>query len=270
MDKGGITGRTAVYAILGDPVAQVGAPARFGRLCEERGHDGAMVALRVAAPDLGAVFDGLRRVANLRGLVVTVPHKIAMAGLVDETTPNARRVGAVNVARRETDGRWRGDMLDGRGCIAAARANGHDFAGRSALQAGAGGVGRAIAFALAGAGVARFDVADPAPGRAGSLAASLSRAFPALRVRGREASIAVGDAAGCDIFVNASPLGMNVGDPSPFPADAAGPGSLAIDVVLSGRPTPFLAAAAGRGASAQDGRAMLEAQIDLIADFFGV
>ena len=63
---------------------------------------------------------------------------------------------------------------------------------------------------------------------------------------------------------------MNVGDPSPFPADAAGPGSLAIDVVLSGRPTPFLAAAAGRGASVQDGRAMLEAQIDLIADFFGV
>ena len=260
------TSGAALYAIAGDPVAQVGSPALFNRLCAERGHDGVMVPLRVAGADLAAAFAGLRRVANLRGLVLTVPHKIAMAGLVDELAPTARRIGAVNAARREADGRWRGDMFDGEGCVAAARAKGHDFTGRSALMAGAGGVGRAIAFALAGAGIERLAVFDPAPGRAAGLAARLAEAFPRVRAH----AVEPGAAGGGDVLVNASPLGMAVGDPPPLPLDGAGPGTLAIDVVLADRPTPFLAAAAARGAAVQDGRAMLEAQIETIAGFFGV
>ena len=247
-------------------MAQVGSPALFNRLCAARGHDGVMVPLRVAGADLAAAFAGLRRVGNLRGLVLTIPHKIAMAGLVDELAPTARRVGAVNAARREADGRWRGDMFDGEGCVAAARAKGHDFEGRSALMAGAGGVGRAIAFALAGAGVERLDVFDPAPGRAAGLAARLKESFPRVRAHAVEPGAADGD----DVLVNASPLGMTAGDPLPLPLDGAGPGTLAIDVVLADRPTPFLAAAAARGAAVQDGRAMLEAQIETIAGFFGV
>ena len=266
MHPASFTSGAALYAIAGDPVAQVGSPALFNRLCAERGHDGVMVPLRVAGADLAAAFAGLRRVANLRGLVLTVPHKIAMAGLVDDLAPTARRVGTVNAARREADGRWRGDMFDGEGCVAAARAKGHGFKGRSALMAGAGGVGRAIAFALAGAGIARLAVFDPAPGRAAGLAARLAEAFPRVRAH----AVEPGAAGGGDVLVNASPLGMAAGDPPPLPLDGAGPGTLAIDVVLADRPTPFLAAAAARGAAVQDGRAMLEAQIETIAGFFGV
>lgn len=260
-----VTGRTALYAIAGDPVAQAGAPARFNRLCRERGHDGVLVPLRVAAGDLAAAFAGLRRIGNLRGLIFTIPHKIPMAALVDRLAPAARPVGAVNVARREADGSWTGDMFDGRGCIAAARAAGHGIAGREALQIGAGGVGRAIAFAFAEAGAARLTIHDIAPGRAKALAADITRAFP-------RAAAAAGPprAAGHDTIINASPLGMKPGDPPPVPPGAAARGMLAIDVVLSERPTPFLAAAAERGAAVQDGRAMLEAQIGAIAGFFGV
>ncbi len=262
-----VTGRTALYAIAGDPVAQVGAPARFNRLCRERGHDGVLVPLRVAAGELAAAFAGLRRIGNLRGLIFTIPHKIPMAALVDRLAPAARAAGAVNAARREADGAWTGDMFDGRGCVAAARAAGHGIAGREALQIGAGGVGRAIAFAFAEAGAARLAIHDIAPGRAAALAADVARAFPRTAAAAPDGPPR---AAGHDTIVNASPLGMKPGDPPPVPPGAAGRGMLAIDVVLADRPTPFLAAAAEHGAAVQNGRAMLEAQIGAIAGFFGV
>ncbi len=260
-----VTGKTALYAIAGDPVAQVGAPARFNLLCEARDHDGVMVALKLPADDLTAGFDGLRRIGNLRGLILTIPHKIPMAGLVDELAPTGRAVGAVNAVRRETDGRWRGDMFDGRGCVAAARAGGHELSGRSVLQIGAGGVGRAIAFALAEAGIDRLTLTDLVPARAEALASAVVQAFP--RVRAASGASRVGDH---DTVVNASPLGMKRDDPPPVPAGAVTEGMLAIDVILSDSPTRFLAAAAAQGATTCDGRAMLEAQIDVIADFFGV
>lgn len=260
-----VTGRTALYAIAGDPVTQVGAPARFNRLCRQRGHDGVLVPLRVAAGELAAAFAGLRRIGNLRGLIFTIPHKIPMAALVDRLAPAARLAGAVNAARREADGAWTGDMFDGLGCVAAARAAGHEIAGREALQIGAGGVGRAIAFAFAEAGAARLTIHDIAPGRAEALAADVARAFPCTA-----AAAGPPRAAGHDMIVNASPLGMKPDDPPPVPPGAAARGTLAIDVVLADKPTPFLAAAAKRGAAVQDGRAMLEAQIGALAEFFGV
>ncbi len=261
--RAGISGRSALYAIAGDPIAQVGSPARFNRLWAERGHDGVMVPLKIAAGDLAESFAGLRLIGNLRGLVLTIPHKIPMAGLVDDLAPNGRLVGAVNAVRPQADGRWTGDMFDGRGCTAAARAAGHRLAGRSVLQIGAGGVGRAIAFAFAEAGIERLSVTDLAPERAADLADRVARAFPRVRA---EAGMATLD--GHDIVVNASPLGMRASDPPPVPADAVTAGMLAVDVVLSDAPTPFLAAAAARGAATQDGYAMLEAQVALIAEFF--
>ena len=260
-----ISGRTAVYAILGDPVAQVGSPERFNALFAEAGHDGVMVAMRIAAADLARGFAGLRAIANIGGLVFTIPHKMAMVGLVDDLTDNARLVGAINAARRGPDGRWLGEMFDGRGCVAAARAGGHDLAGRAALQIGAGGVGRAIAFAFAEAGIARLGINDIAADRASALARDVAAAFPEIKTE-----VAPPRAAGHDIVANCSPLGMAPGDPLPVPAADLGPGMLVIDVIVLDQPTPLLAAAAARGAATQDGHAMLAAQVTEIARFFGV
>lgn len=260
----GVSGRTAVYAILGDPVAQVGSPARFNALFRERDHDGVMVAMRIAAENLEVGFAGLRSIGNLAGLVFTIPHKLPMVGLVDELTPNGRLVGAINAARPGPDGRWIGDMFDGRGCVAAARASGHDLAGRAVLQVGAGGVGRAIAFAFAEAGIARLSVSDLDRARALALANDLSAAFPEI------ATEVSSEVSGHDVVVNASPLGMAADDPMPVPADDLGAGMLVIDVILLDRPTPLLSAAAERGAAIQNGHAMLAAQVGEIAKFFGV
>ena len=260
-----VSGRTAVYAILGDPVAQVGSPERFNALFAKAGHDGVMVAMRIAADDLAQGFEGLRAIANLNGLVFTIPHKMAMVGLVDDLTDNARLVGAINAARPGTGGRWLGDMFDGRGCVAAARTSGHRLAGRAALQIGAGGVGRAIAFAFAEAGIARLSIHDIAEERAEALARDLAAAFPEIR-----AEVAPPRVAGHDVIANCSPLGMVRDDPLPVPADDLGPGMLVVDVVVLDAPTPLLAAAAAQGAATQDGHAMLAAQVGEIAGFFGV
>jgi shikimate dehydrogenase len=260
-----VSGKTAVYAILGDPVAQVGSPARFNALFRERDHDGVMVAMRIAAEDLDTGFAGLRTIGNLAGLVFTIPHKLPMVGLVDELTPNGRLVGAINAARPGPDGRWIGDMFDGRGCVAAAQASGHDLAGRAVLQVGAGGVGRAIAFAFAEAGIARLSVSDLDETRARALADDLTAAFPQIATE-----VAAPRVSGHDVMVNASPLGMRDTDPMPVPAGDLAAGMLVIDVILLDHPTPLLVAAAERGAATQNGHAMLAAQVGEIAKFFGV
>jgi shikimate dehydrogenase len=260
-----VSGKTAVYAILGDPVAQVGSPGRFNALFRERNHDGVMVAMRIGADKLMQGFAGLRTIGNLAGLVFTIPHKLPMVGLVDKLAANGQLVGAINAAKPGLDGCWIGDMFDGRGCAAAARAKGHNLAGRSVLQVGAGGVGRAIAFAFAEAGIARLSISDLDSERSRILADDLSSAFPAIATE-----VAAPRVAGHDVVVNASPLGMAESDPMPVPAADLASGMLVIDVVLLDRPTPLLAAAAERGAATQNGHAMLAAQVGEIASFFGI
>ena len=264
-DRTAVSGATRVFAILGDPVAQVGSPAAFNRLFAAIGVDAVMVALQVPADELAGAVVGLRAIRNLDGLVLTIPHKIAMAGLVDELAPNGRLVGAVNAVRCQADGRWLGDMFDGAGCVNALARSGHRLRGRHVLQVGAGGVGRAIAFAFAGQGVARLTINDVAAERAAGLARAVAAAFPAV-----EAATGPARVHGHDTVVNCTPLGMAAGDPPPVPVADLAPGMLVIDVVLLAVPTPLLAAAAARGCLTQTGRQMLDGQVTEIARFFGL
>lgn len=261
----GITGATRVYAILGDPVAQVGSPAAFNRLFAARGHDAVMVALRVAAANLERVFAGLREIRSLDGLVFTIPHKIAMAALVDDLGANGRLVGAVNAARHDPEGRWVGDMFDGKGCVNALLASGRELGGRRVLQVGAGGVGRAIAFAFAGQGVARLTINDLDDARARDLARAVSAVFPGVAAEAGPARV-----RDHDTVVNCTPLGMARDDPPPVPTDDLEPGMLVVDVVVLDQPTPLLAAAEARGCHTQTGRQMLDGQVAEIARFFGL
>ena len=91
-------------------------------------------------------------------MIFTMPHKAAALPLVDEASEVARRVGAINAARRDPAGRWEGEMFDGQGFVRGLRRHGHDARGRRAALLGAGGAGRAIAFALAESGIASISV----------------------------------------------------------------------------------------------------------------
>lgn len=262
---GVITGKTTLFAILGDPIAQVGSPVQFNTLFRSLDYDGVMLPMRVAPADLATAFSGLRAFGNLAGLVFTIPHKMPMIDLVDELMPNGKLVGAINAARPSADGRWQGDMFDGQGCVNALEANGHSLKGRLVSQIGAGGVGRAIAFAFAHKGIARLTISDVDADRAEALATDLSAAFPDL-----EAEAGPPRVGNHDTLVNCTPLGMKTDDPLPFAEADMARGMLAVDVVLHETLTPYLAAAEAKGCAVQTGQQMLEGQVREIARFFGV
>ena len=171
-----VAGDTRIYVVIGDPIAQTRSPEVFNPLFSERGVNAVMVPIQVSAEGLKTAFKGLRAIANLDGILVTIPHKLAMTKLVDKVLPMGQQVGAINAVRRTADDRWVGDIFDGRGFIAGLTEQGHAIAGRSALLVGAGGAGRAIAFALAEAELAALTLHDIDATKAERLAADIADA----------------------------------------------------------------------------------------------
>ena len=260
-----ITGTTRLYAILGDPLAKARTPERFNALFAERGIDAVMVPAEVDPGGFAAAVAGFKRLRNCDGLILTMPHKQAMCACVDELRENGRLVGAINAARRLEDGRWVGDMFDGRGYLAALRNRGIEPAGKRVHLIGAGGVARAMGMALAQAGIAALTLRDLDPTRAKQLEAAVVATFPDVRVE------AVGaDRYDCDILANATPLGMREGDPLPCDPARIAAATIVTDVIPKPDITPLLAAAQARGCAVVTGREMVEGQVGLIAEFFGL
>lgn len=259
-----ITGKTRVFGILADPIHHVKTPQRINEWLHARRIDAVMVPLQVAPPGLPAVAQGLRSIDTLGGVVVTVPHKIPMLALCDRLTPQARRIGAVNVVRREADGRLTGTMLDGEGFVAGLRRAGIEPQGRRAYLAGAGGAGRAIAFALAQAGVSALCIANRSPGKAQALAECIGREFPRVH-----ASIGYGDPSGCELVVNSTSLGMREDDPLPLDATRLSAAQTVAEVIMEPAETALLRLARERGCRVHPGAPMLAAQVELMARFMG-
>ena len=111
----GYSGATRLYVIIGDPIAQVKAPSGLTRELTRRGKDWIVVPLQLTPADVGAGIPVLSRAGNVDGLIATVPHKFALASHCATLSERARFLGAANVARRNADGSWHGDMLDGEG-----------------------------------------------------------------------------------------------------------------------------------------------------------
>jgi shikimate dehydrogenase len=257
----GLSGETRIHLIVGDPVAQTKSPAGLTRVFAERGANAVCVPMQVAAADLDAFMAAAKRVRNIDGIVVTVPHKFAALRHCDRPSERARALAAVNAMRRERDGTrdgiWAGDMTDGVALVAALRAGGFAPQGRRALVVGAGGAGSAVVLALADAG-AQVAVHDTDVGRR-----------DALRARLGFHDIAAGsaDPAGFHLVVNATPLGMAAGDPLPVAAERLDPGAYAADLVTRPAVTPFLAAARRRGSPIVTGEDMFAPQAGILADF---
>lgn len=257
-----VNGSTRLLGVVGDPIAQVRAPGVWTALFQRNGVNCVCIPCHVRAAQLAIVFDGLRRIGNLQGLIVTVPHKPAVRALLDEVSERARQVGAVNVVRFDQNGRAYGDILDGEGLVSGLRAGGQQITGRRALVVGCGGVGSAIAFALAHAGVCDVAVSDVVEGRAASLAQRLIDA-------GYPARAHAPDPGGFDLIVNASPVGMRAGDPLPFDCERLDSHAIVADVVIHNGLTPLLTAAQRRGCYVQPGTIMSDHQVAEMAAFFG-
>ena len=119
-----VSGTTQVVAVIGHPIAQVKSPDNFNRYFAEQHMDSVMIPVDIVPDAVAAYLNALRGWQNMTGVLVTVPHKQRAAALVDDLTPRARRLNAVNVIRKLADGRLQGDMLDGFGFQLAAEAQG--------------------------------------------------------------------------------------------------------------------------------------------------
>lgn len=257
-----ITGNTQVFGILADPIHHVKTPQGINRLFDNGGFDGVMVPIHVGADELASVVQGLRRMKNFGGFVVTVPHKTAMPALCDELTPAAARIGAVNVVRRNADGRLVGAILDGEGFVAGLRSVGIEPFGRSAYLAGAGGAASAIAYALAQSGVARLTIANRTTAKAAELVTRMREDFPGLAL-----AVGTSDPSGHELVVNATSLGLREGDALPLDVDRLTPGQTVAEIIMQPVETPLLRIAAAKGCRVHFGAPMLATQIELMAAF---
>ena len=181
----GITGATRVYLHLAHPSAHARTPQVMNAEFARRGVDAVAVYADVAKRDLGGFARGMRGWRNLAGLSVTMPHKEALAEHADEQAGPAVLIGAVNVVRREVDGHLVAANTDGPGFIIGLREAGHELARRRVLLAGAGGAGRAVAFAVADAGAAHLTIANRTADRAERIARDTATASPAPTVAAR-------------------------------------------------------------------------------------
>jgi shikimate dehydrogenase len=260
--RASISGHTRLVVILAHPVGHVRTPAALNAHFAATGRDAVLVPMQVRPEDLAAVVAMLRRVENLGGIVVTVPHKEAIAALCDTLTEAARIVGAVNVIRREADGSLTGGQFDGEGFRAGLVAAGHDPRGRRIWMAGAGGAAAGIGHALLRHGAAALTIHNRNPARAEGLAKRLASALP-------DARVAVGgpDPTGHELVVNATSLGMKPGDALPVEARLLQPPMVVAEVVMQPDVTPLLEAAAGRGCATHRGIHMLMQQVPILADF---
>ncbi|MGJ7037432.1 shikimate dehydrogenase [Shinella sp. BE166] len=257
-----ITGHTRFVPLLAHPCRHVRTPPLFNAECERQGDDIVMVPLDVLPERLHATVDNLRAIENLAGMVITIPHKGAIAGLCDRLVGAAALVGACNIVRREKDGSLTGGMFDGEGFVAGLLHRGHDPAGKRVLLVGAGGAASGVAHALLRAGVASLTIANRSPEKAETLAGQLRGLFENAHIE-----IGPADPRGFDIIINGTALGMHAGDALPADVDRLDAGTVVGEVVMQPDVTPLLAAAEARGCVVHKGIHMIEQQVRLLVDF---
>ena len=259
-----LTGKTTLIAHIGYPTETFKAPMIYNPWFEQAGIDACVVPMGVKPDDYPAALKSIFRFTNLRGALVTMPHKVTTNALVDELTPTARIAGASNAILLRPDGTLLGDQFDGAGFVRGVERKGRALKGARALVTGTGGVGSAIAASLAAAGIAALVLHDASPASAQALAGRLREHHPLLDVQ-----VATNDPAGFDLVVNATPLGMKEGDPLPFDVERIAPSTFVGEVVMKQEITPLLAAARARGCAVQPGTDMLFEMIPAYLEFFG-
>ena len=259
-----ISGTTTLIAHLGYPTHTFKSPLIYNPWFEKNGIDAVVVPMGVKAEEYPEFLRYLFRLTNIRGALVTMPHKVTTTRLVDEITPTAQIAGAANAVLLREDGTLLGDQFDGAGFVRGVERSGFPLAGKRALVVGNGGVGSAIAASLAAAGVSGLGLFDPVKESSESLAGRIHEHYPQITIETGSS-----DPQGYDLVVNATPLGMKDGDPLPMDVDRISPDTFVGEVVMKQQITPFLQAAVAKGSRVQVGTDLLFEQIPACLEFFG-
>ena len=260
-----INGHTEVIAHIGFPTHAFKAPMIYNPYFEQQGINALVVPMGCKAEDYPVFLRAIFKLSNVRGALITMPHKVSTLSLVDEVLPAAAIAGACNAVRLGPQGQLQGDMFDGEGFVRGVLRKGFKLQGARVLVAGAGGVGSAIAASLAASGVAAISLFDVNAAAAEALAGRLREHYPALQVH-----TGSNDPTGHALVVNATPMGMNEGDPLPMDVSRIAPGTFVGEVVMRTEMTSFLNAAQQRGCPVQVGSDMLFEQIPAYLEYFNL
>ena len=251
--------RRILIGLIGRNIQGSLSPALFADAFTAAGIDGyyhLLDADRLPERRLPELIDAIKA-AGFAGANITYPFKQDVLPLLDAIDPEAAPVGAVNTVAITQDGRTTGYNFDRHGWRNSfAETLGPDSArGKTVVLIGAGGAGRAVAFALMDLGVATLVLHDLDAARANALAAAVAKHCGAARCR--RAGDLERDIAAADGIVNATQTGMSGFPGNPVPADAIKPAHWAADVIYTPAETEFLKVAAAKGARTLNGRGMV-------------
>jgi shikimate dehydrogenase len=259
-----ITGHTEIIAHIGYPTHSFKAPMIYNPYFDSANIDAVVVPMGCKTEDYPEFLKSVFHLTNIRGALITMPHKVATVSLLDEVSAAVKVAGACNAVKRLPDGRLVGDMFDGEGFVRGVLRKGLKLQGARVLVVGSGGVGCAIAASLAGAGVAAITLYDVNPVAAKALGDRLQAYYPQIEVQ-----TGSNDPQAYNLVVNATPMGMNAGDPLPIDMNRVSSETFIGEVVMKTEITPFLAAARAKGCPTQVGTDMLFEQIPAYLEFFG-
>lgn len=258
-----ISGHTGLLALIGSPVGHSGSPAMYNYSFEKLGLDYAYVAFDVKEDDVKASLDAMR-LFNMRGMNVTMPDKVEAAKHMDELSPAAQIIGAVNTIVNE-DGKLVGYITDGEGFVNNLRDHGVCIEGKKLVIAGGGGAATAIQVqcALDGAKeIVIFNKKDSFFERTIATAEKIKAAVPKCVVNVYDIDDAeklAEQMVDADIFVNATIVGMKPMDDQSIMKDISllRPELVVADIVYNPEETKLLKDAKEAGCKCVGGKGML-------------
>ncbi len=253
-----ISGKTRICGVIGDPIEHTMSPVMHNAAFREMGLDYLYVAFRVRKEELGKAVAGMRAL-NIRGLNVTIPHKVAIIPFLDKLGPLAEKIGAVNTIVND-NGVLKGYNTDATGFLRALGDKGIEPEGKSVVIMGAGGASRAISFILAQNGanlviLNRLEELDWAEELARQISNVFKKEVKALKLDENNLRVALDKA---DVLVNATSVGMSPNiDETPALAKLLRPGLVVFDAVYNPIKTRLRREAEAAGAETIGGLDML-------------
>ena len=217
---------------------------------------------RIPVEDLDDFMHHVAAERSVNGLIVTTPHKRAIVSHLNWVVGTARITGSANTVKRLRTGALVGAQFDGDGVVNALTAAAPGFEDSRILLAGLGGAGLAIAHALQEQQCKQLCIADSDHGRVALTLETLRRdgGFDVMECR----HPAPGDA---EVLINATPLGMQAGDPSPFEEDVVSQAEVVADIVSDPHRTRLAGLARHAGVKLVSGRDVVRGQLEPIADW---
>lgn len=260
-----INGKTKLIALIGDPIEKAKTPELMNQLLEERGLLGEYIAIgfHISPEHLKDAIEGIKKIHNFVGAVVTMPYKQQIISLIDSCESEVKFIEACNLIYRQPDASLHGYNFDGVGFVAGLKSNGYVLKNKRCVLIGAGGAASAIAYALLAEECLELNILNRSHERAEKLKHHLLEAkFKNITIKINEKVV-----EHFDLLINATPLGMNETDPLPTTEDIIKKAKMVAECVVTVEKTKLLTLAE-QHTQIHLGKAMLEGQLGLMLDLF--